>query len=62
MFNDQAEPTEYKLKEITFSGEVAGQLKEIKLFEMDGKEENVLIGEALWIGSKVLARWVMQNP
>ena len=29
---------------------------------MDGKEESVLIGEALWNGAKVLARWIMNNP
>lgn len=51
MFNDQVEAREYKLKLISFQGEVAGVSQEVKLYEMDGKEENVLIGEALWLGS-----------
>lgn len=36
--------------------------KVIEFYEMDGKEESVLIGESLWNGSKVLSRWIMQNP
>jgi predicted nicotinamide N-methyase len=30
---------------------------------MDGKEESVLIGEALWHGGKILANWIVnRNP
>ena len=28
---------------------------------MDGKEENVLIGEALWKGSMVMSRWMIEK-
>jgi len=46
---------------VQFTGKVGADTKTIEVFEMDGKEESVLIGEALWNGSKVLSRWVMNN-
>ena len=61
MFQIENEEETYKLKEIQFSGEVRGEPKTLTLYEMDGKEESVLIGQALWHGSKVMARWMMKN-
>jgi predicted nicotinamide N-methyase len=62
MFQVENEESEYKLKPTHFEGEINGVNKIVEVFEMDGKEESVLIGEALWNGSKVLSRWIMNNP
>ena len=59
MFNEQEETTEYKLKEISFKNDKLDE--PLKIYEMDGKEESVLIGEALWKGSMVMSRWMIEK-
>ena len=58
MFNnddEEFESNKYKLKQVEFGP--------IKIFEMDNGEDNVLIGQSLWKGSKVMSKWLMEvNP
>ena len=58
MFNnddEEFESNKYKLKQVEFGP--------IKIFEMDNGEDNVLIGQSLWKGSKVMSKWLMKvNP
>ena len=55
MFNNEDEEFEtnkYRLIEVNFGP--------IQIYEMENGEDNALIGQSLWKGSKVMSKWMME--